>query len=179
MQSWRGFLGSAVLLLGVPAALVLAILFGGRGASETIHAVLGLSFLLLAICTFDFRLPRWMVWPAFAGIGILGLIFLLQGISEVTHSAALSQVAYGILGQSLEKVLGYVFLLWALTVLLMASHGRTRPLGFAAFAIVVAGEIYSAIVTAGGGEPSQGLKLFYLPIFLWLLLESYTAPQRE
>jgi hypothetical protein len=102
------------LLLGVPLALVTGSALG-YGAENVIHMVLGASFLLLAFAVFDFRLPTWINLPACAATGALAAIFLLQGASDLTHSASLQGV----------------------------------------------------------------LKLFYLPLFIWLLLEGAKARHEQ
>lgn len=172
MRSLRGFLGAIVILAGIPLAFVANAVLGG-GASEILHLALGASFLLFAAAVFDFTLPRWMRLAASAGIGVLGAIFLLQAVSDLTQSASLAGLAYGVLGQSLEKWLGYIFLLWCAVVVLLDSRGGTRLLGALALAVAACVEVYSYAVGFLGGEASPALKLLYVPIFVWLLLETW------
>ena len=176
VRSPRGVVAAAILLAVVPVALLFSNIAGG-GAGEALHVGLGAGFLVLSAASLQLSLPRWMTVAACLAIGFLGAIFLLQGIADIARSVPLTDLAYGFLGQRLEKALGYVFLLWCVAIALMASRGRTRLVGLTALAVGAAVEVYSAVVTLGGGEASQALKLLYLPIFLWLLLESRKSPE--
>jgi hypothetical protein len=120
VRSSRGFVGAIVILAGVPLAFLASIVLGG-GASEILHVALGLSFLLFAGSAFDFGLPSWMKVVAGAAIGALGAIFFLQGVADIARSAPLVGFAYGVLGQRLEKLLGYVFLVWCAAILVYVS----------------------------------------------------------
>lgn len=170
MQSGRGFFGALVLLLGVPAAIAGAAL--GGNAQSILHVALGAGFLLLASAAWDFGLQRWAALAACLAIGALGGIFLLQGISGLAPAAGLHHLAYEVLGQSLEKALGYAFLLWCLALLKLRSTGAVKLFGWIALAIVVGVEAYTAWLTASGGQAPDALKLGYLLVFVWLLLES-------
>jgi hypothetical protein len=169
--------GAAVLLLGVPVAF-LANELTGKGASEILHLALGVSFLLLAVAAFDFALPGMITLLSAVSIGTLGVIFLLQAVSELTHSASLGGVAYGVLGQSLERVLGYAFLLWCGAVVLWDSQGATRLLGGFVLTIAVGAEIYGTAAGFRGGEASPALKLLTLPLFVWLFVEGLKTPRQ-
>jgi hypothetical protein len=173
IRSPCGLAAAAILLLGAPIAIAVGIALGD-GASAIIHLALGVCFLLLALAVFDFRLPGWMTVLASAGIGLLGAIFLLQGISDVTPSAALRYWSYDVLGQRLEKVLGYVFLLWCVALLFLESHGRTKLFGIVAVVVVLVLEILSFVPAYQNSEAAGLLKLLYLLLFVWLLLESWT-----
>jgi hypothetical protein len=159
-----------MLLLGVPLALITATALGG-GAENVLHLAMGASFLLLAFAVFDFRLPTWINLTACAATGVLGAIFLLQGASDLMHSASLQHLAYAVLGQRVEKMLGYAFLLWCVAMLFRDSVGRTKVLGVVVLAAILCMEIYSIVTAYRGGETPGVLKLFYLPLFVWLLLE--------
>jgi hypothetical protein len=168
MQSVRGLCGAVVLLLGVPAAIAGAAL--GSDAQAILHVALGVGFLLLAAAAFDFGLPRWTAVIACLAMGVLGGIFLLQGASGFAPD--LHHMAYEVLGQALEKWLGYAFLLWCLTVLLLHSTGPVRLFGLVVLAAVVGVEAYSFWLASTGHQAPDALKLTYLVLFLWLLLES-------
>ena len=170
-RSARGMAAMVILLVGVALALAVAILIG-KGAEPIIHIALGLSFALLAFAVYDFRLPPWITIAAAIGIGLLAAIFLLQAASDLTHVAPLTYLAFDLLGQRLEKILGYVFLLWCLALVFIDSSGWTRIFGFAVLAVVVVVEGYSLAVAATGGVAPGVLKLLYLPVFVWLVLES-------
>jgi hypothetical protein len=170
MRSPRSVAAALILLLGVPLALIAAIAFGD-GAENVIHMTLAASFLLLAFAVFDFRLPTWINLAACATTGALATIFLLQGAGDLTHSASLQHLAYQVLGQRVEKVLGYVFLCWCVAMLLADSTGKTKILGVVVLVAIFFIEIYTIVMAYGGGEAPAVLKLFYLPLFIWLLLE--------
>lgn len=169
-RSPRAVLAALILLLGVALALVTGVVFGD-GAENVIHLALAASFLLLAFAVFDFRLPKWINWTASTAIGALAAIFLLQGVSDLAHSASLQHLAYAVLGQRLEKVLGYAFLLWCVAMLFTDSTGRTKILGVVVLVTIFCIEMYSMVIAYVGGEAPGVLKLFYLPLFIWLLLE--------
>jgi hypothetical protein len=170
MRSPRAVAAALILLLGVALALITGIV-SGDGAENVIHLALAASFLLLAFAVFDFRLQAWINLAASAATGALGAIFLLQGASDLAHSASLQHLAYEVLGQRLEKVLGYAFLVWCIAMLFRDSGGRTRILGVAVLVTIFFIEIYSIVPANVGGEAPGVLKLFYLPVFVWLLLE--------
>jgi hypothetical protein len=177
VRSPRAFAGGLTLLLGVPLAVVAGSAFS-EGAPLVIHMALAVSFFLLAWSTFDFKIPSWISAMACLAIGALAVVFLLQGASDLLHTEALRHLAFDILGQRLEKILGYGFLLWCVVLLCLASAGITRLVGAAVLAIVVCVEIYSFAVAQSGAQAPEWLKLLYLPVFLWLLLEG-VKPRRS
>lgn len=178
MRSPRGVVAALILLLGVALALITAIAFGD-GAENVIHLALAASFLLLAFAVFDFRLPAWINLAACATTGALAAIFLLQGASDLMHSASLRHLAYDVLGQRVEKMLGYAFLLWCVAMLFRDSTGRTKALGVVVLVTIFSLEIYSIGMAYVGGEAPGVLKLFYLPLFVWLLLEGVESRERR
>ena len=161
MRSRRGVVAALILLSGVALAFITGIVFGG-GADNVLHLAMAASFLLLAFAVFDFRLPAWINLAACAATAALATIFLLQGVSDLMHSASLQHLAYEVLGQRAELLLGYAFLLWCAAMLFWDSAGTTRVLGIVALAAILVIEV---------GQGSGVLKLFYLPLFIWLLLE--------
>ena len=172
MRSLPAFAGCVVLLLGVPIGFASSILVDA-GASAILHVALGACFLLIASAVFDYRLRPWMNWVGGVGIAAAGIVFLLQGISDIIQSQPFASFAYGVLGQYLEKALGYVFILWCVALAFFDSHGRTRLVGFATLALVIVVEVYSYTVAFSGGAPPEILKLLYLPMFVWLAIESW------
>lgn len=178
MRSPRTFAAALILLLGVPLALITSTAFGG-GAENVLHLAMAACFLLLAFAVFDFSVPTWINLAASAATGALGGIFLLQGASDLMHSASLQHLAYEVLGQRIEKMLGYAFLLWCVAMLFWDSTGRTKALGVVVFVAILFVEIYSIITAYGGGDAPGALKLFYLPLLIWLLLEGMKAPYEQ
>jgi hypothetical protein len=170
MRSPRGVAAALILLSGMLLALIAAVGFG-NGAENIIHLSLAATFLLLAFAVFDFRLPRWINWAACATTGALAAIFLLQGASDLTQSASLRHLAYHVLGQRVEKVLGYAFLCWCVAMLFRDSTGKRQAFGVVVLVAIFSMEIYTAVTVYGGAETLGVLKLFYPPLFIWLLLE--------
>jgi hypothetical protein len=170
MQSPRALAGSVVLIAGIIFALASGMIFNA-GASEIIHVALGVGFLLFAAAVLDFRTPLPIRVVAGIGIGVLALIFLLQAVADITRSADIASVAYGVLGQSLEKILGYVFLGWCVALAWFDSSGWRRVFGIVVLLIVLGVEVYSYAVTASGGTADVVLRLLYVPVFCWLAVE--------
>ncbi len=92
----------------------------------------------------------------------------------MVYSAALTHLAFQILGQSLEGWLGIGFLLWCATILAVDSHGWTRLVGLLAVIGTLSVRVYalSLSLTDASSDISSSLKLIYLTPFVWLLLES-------
>ena len=61
MRSPRGFLGSLVLLLALPIAVLTQVLFGS-GSAVAIHVALAAGCVLVSLSAFDFDTPRWLAW---------------------------------------------------------------------------------------------------------------------
>jgi hypothetical protein len=169
MRSPRGFLGSMVLLLGLPVAVLTQVLLGS-GSSVAMHVALTVGCALLALSAFDFETPRWVSWIGCVAAGAFAAIFLLQAASELMQNDSFSYFALQILGDYPERVLKSVMILWLVGVLLSASRGNTRILGFVVMAIVVCVEAYNYILLFLGEAPA--LTILYLLPFVWLLLES-------
>jgi hypothetical protein len=155
----------------MPLALIAAVAFGA-GAENIIHLTLAGTFLLLAFAVFDFRLPTWVNLAACATTGTLAAIFLLQAASDLTHSATLQHLAYQVLGQRLEKALGYAFLCWCVAMLFRNSAGKRQVFGVVVLVAILFTEIYPTVTVYGSAEAPGIQKLFYLPLFIWLLLEA-------
>jgi hypothetical protein len=174
VRSPRGVSAASVCLLAVPLALLAQLIVGG-GAELVLHLVLGVGFLLTAFALFDLEPPRWLPWVGSLPIGALGVTFLLQGISQLSHQDWLTYLAFQVLGQQLEAALGDVFLVWCTAAVLLVSAGKVRVLGIGMMALAICAEIYSYGVRylgSGAGAVSPLLKLVLLLPFVWLLLES-------
>ena len=171
MRSPRGFVASIILILGVLSAALAASMFES-GAEAIIHLALGASFVVFAFAVFDFGLFGWARVAAGAAIASLAAVFLLQAASDLTHSVSLDYLAYDLLGQRLEKLLGFGFLAWCLALLLIQSRGKTKLLGIITLAAVLSVEAYGYGVAYLGGVAPGVLKVFYVPLFVWLMLES-------
>lgn len=99
-------------------------------------------------------------------MGALAAIFLAQGLSELVRDEAFTHFVYQVLGQRLERWLGYVFLLWCAAVLVSDSRGTIRVLGCAAVALAA----FSRVLDQNA--------LNLLP-FVWLALESVRRRESE
>lgn len=180
MTSVRGALGAVVLWLAFPVTIVASMLFGERGNHIGIHVMLGLGTLLAASAAFDFETPAWVKWLGFLPTAVLGVVFSLQALTEITQSAALRSVAYDLLGQDLEGWLLDGFIIWALAAVLLVSRGNTRIFGLVAVGLTIAMELYRYSVLAMGGPMNDlpgAWKLVVLLAFAWLFVQSSRAPQ--
>jgi hypothetical protein len=171
MRSPRGFAGALVLLVGIAVALGVGMTVG-TGAELLVHLTLGATFLLLASATFDFRTPRWVAVIATIAMAAFGLIFLLQAGADITGADWLRQLAFDVLGQQLEKGLGYAFLIWCLGIVIVDSHGWRRALGAVVLGVVAVAEAYGIFLALSGEAAPAAIKLATLPVFVWLALES-------
>jgi hypothetical protein len=176
MRSRRAFIAAATIVLSYPAALAVQGAFGG-GAETVIHFASGAGFVLFALSVFDFDLPSWVNGIGAVAAGAFGVIFLLQGISDVTHVEGLRVVAFDVLGHHLERLLPDVVYLWFLALLLWASSGRSRVLGWVVMTLVVATEL-AALAALVLDFTLPNLKIVILLPFVWLLVEAAERPSR-
>jgi hypothetical protein len=159
-----------MIVLSYPAAIAVALLFGS-GGDTVIHFVMGSGFVIFATSVFDFDLPRWVNVIGAAAAGAFGAIFLLQGVSDLTHLEGVRYLAFDVLGHQVERLLPEVVFLWFVALLLGASWGRSRILGWAVMVIVVGLEIAS-LVGLLFDVPMAITLVSILLSFVWLLLES-------
>ena len=174
MRSLRGLVAASVCLLAVPVAFLLQVI-GGIDAELVLHLVLGVGFVLTAFAVFDFERTRWLTWVGCLSIGTLGAIFLLQGVSQLLHTAWLTYLAFYVLGQQLEGWAVDIFVVWCSATVLLVSQGKTKLFGLGVMVLAVGAEVYSNSVRylgPGAAEVSPLLKLVLLLPFVWLLLES-------
>jgi hypothetical protein len=160
MKSPRGLAGSVAFLLAVPVAALCQAAFAG-GAEFAIHLAFAIGAVLIASAVGDFKTSAWVRWIGGVSMGALGAIFLLQGVSEVARDDALTRLAYAVLGQRMERWLGYVFLAWCAAAAWSRSRGARRTLGLAAVAFAVSAAVLDVMA------PS-------LLVFVWLAFESAT-----
>jgi hypothetical protein len=169
MRSPRGFLGSIVLVLSLPVAVLTQVLFGS-GSSVAMHVALAVGCALVALSAFDFKTPRWVAWTGCLAAGVFAAIFLLQAASELLQNDSFSYFALQVLGNWPERLLTTLFIFWFVAVVLTASQGNTRILGIVATAIVVGVDAYNYVLLYLG--EAHALKILYLLPFVWLLFES-------
>jgi hypothetical protein len=174
MKSSRGFAGALLFLSALPLALLYQML-AGHGGEIPIHFSFSLGSVLLCSAISDFRTPSWATWLGRLSIGLLAIIFALQGISELARNDRLTKVAYQGLGQQLEGWLLAGFLLWCMTAVLVDGHGKTKILGLFAVSSAAAVRAYASVLPLSGQSletTAPVLKLVYLLPFVWLLAES-------
>ena len=166
------------------SALPLAVLcqtLAGNGGETAIHFSFALGSGLICSAIPDFRTPIWATWLGRLSIGLLAVIFALQGISELARNELLTRVAFQGLGQQLEGWLLVGFLLWCVMALVFDGHGRTRFLGLLAVSLAGAVRAYAFVLPLIGQSlevTAPVLKLFYLLPFVWLLAESRRSISR-
>jgi hypothetical protein len=134
------------------------------------HVALTVGCTLVALSVFDFETPRWAAWIGRVAASALAAIFLLQAASELIRNDSFSHFALQVLGNWPERVLIPLFAFWLVAVLLSASRGKTRILGFVVMAGVVSVEVYNYVLLYLG--EAHALAAVYLLPFVWLLLES-------
>ena len=175
VRSTRGLLGSLVLLLALPIAVLTQVLLGS-GSGVAIHVALAVGCVLLSLSAFDFGTPRWLAWIGCVSANAFAAIFLVQGASALIGNESFSYFANDVLGFWPEKLLLSFITFWLIGVLLTASHGKTRILGFVAMAIVVCVEahVYFGLLFLGTTPflETAAVKLPYLLPFVWLIFES-------
>jgi hypothetical protein len=175
MRSSRGLLGSLLLLLALPIAVLTQVLFGS-GSGIAIHLALAVGCVLVSLSAFDFGTPRWLAWIGCVSAIAFAAIFLVQAASSLVGNAWFSYFANEVLGFWPEKILLSLITFWLIGVLLTASRGRTRILGFVAMAIVVCVEayVYFGLLYLGTNPflETAAVKLAYLLPFVWLIFES-------
>ncbi len=175
VRSIRGLLGAIVLLLALPIAVLTQALFGS-GSELAVHFALAVGSVLVSLSAFDFETPRWVAWIGGISAGGLAAIFLAQGVTQLIQNDSLTYFAYQVLGNWPERSLLSLFILWLVALLLTASRGRTRILGFVVMAIVVCVEVYGyySLLYTGTDALSETpeFKLLYILPLAWLLLES-------
>jgi hypothetical protein len=168
-------LGSLVLLLALPIAVLTQVLFGG-GSAVAIHVALAAGCGLVSLSAFDFGTPRWLAWIGCVSAGAFAAIFLAQAASSLIGSESFSYFTDEVLGFWPEKLLLSLIAFWLVGVLLTASRGKTRIMGFVAMAIVVCVEayVYFGLLFLGTNPfvETAVVRLPYLLPFVWLLFES-------
>jgi hypothetical protein len=170
MKSIRGLVAAATILLSYLAAIAVELLFGS-GGDTVIHLVMGTGFVIFATSVFDFGLPRWVNIVGATAAGAFGAIFLLQGVSDLTHLEGLRYVAFDVLGHQVERLLPDVVYVWFVALLLGASQGKSRILGWAVMLIVVGLEIATLVSLLVDAPMVSPMVSLLLP-FVWLLFES-------
>jgi hypothetical protein len=175
MRSPRGVLGSLALLLALPIAVLTQVLFGG-GSAVAIHVALAAGCGLVSFSAFDFGTSRWLAWIGCVSAGAFAAIFLSQAASTLIGNESFSYFTNEVLGFWPEKILLSLITFWLVGILLTASRGKTRILGFVAMAVVVCVEayVYFGLLFLGTNPflETSVVKLPYLLPFVWLLFES-------
>jgi hypothetical protein len=174
MRSPRGLLGAVVLLLALPIAVMVQVLFGS-GSATTIHFVLAAGSLLVALSVFDFETPRWIAWIGRVSSGGMSAIFLLQGASSLLGNDSFSYFANQVLGNWPERLLLTLIVFWLVAVLIFASRGKTRAMGAFVVATLVCMEALGyglQLIGTNMLAETPALRLLYLLPFVWLIFES-------
>src|SRR3954454_13960530 len=169
MRSMRGLVAAATILLSYLAAIAVELLFG---SGTVIHLAMGTGFVIFATSVFDFGLPRWVNIIGAIAAGAFGAIFLMQGVSDLTHLEGLRYVAFDVLGHRVERLLPDVVYLWFVALLLGASQGKSRILGWVVMVIVVGLEIATLVSYLLGAPMTRVALVSLLLPFVWLLFES-------
>ena len=175
MRSKLAAAASAIVLFGIAFGIVAGIVVGQGLAEAVIHFGVGLGFVLLAPALFDFGVARWLTWIAAVAAFAFGSVFLLQGIANIVGNEDLHYLAFQVLGQGLERILPNVLLIWFAALLLTASTGRSRWLGWAIVPLAIGLEVAAAVGFFIGIE-IPFLKLHLFAPLVWLIVESVETP---
>ena len=125
MRSATGVAAALVMLLAIPIAFASQMIADGS-AETVLHLAVGTGCVLLAAAAFDFGLPRWAAWVGALSAAAFGSIFLLQGAAQIIGNAALTTLAFDVLGQQIERFLPDLILVWFVVLLAVGSHGWSR-----------------------------------------------------
>ena len=162
-------------MLALPIAVLTQVLLGS-GSAVAIHLALAAGCVLVSLSVFDFGTPKWLAWVGCVSAGAFAAIFLAQAASSLIGSESFSHFANEVLGFWPEKVSLSLITFWLVGVLLSASGGRTRIVGFVAMAVVVCVEayVYFALLYLGTNPflETAVVKLAYLLPFVWLIFQS-------
>jgi hypothetical protein len=161
--------------LALPIAVLTQVLFGG-GSAVAIHVALAAGCVLVSLSAFDFGTPRWLAWLGCVSAGAFAAIFLSQAASTLIGNESFSRFANEVLGFWPEKILLSLITFWLVGMLLTASRGKTRIVGFVAMSVVACVEayVYFGLLVLGTNPfiETAVVKLLYLLPFVWLLFES-------
>ena len=169
-RSQRAFIGAATIVLSYLAAIAVEMRFG-QGGDTVIHLMMGTGFVIFARSVFDFGLPRWVNMIGAAAAATFGAIFLLQGVSDLTHLRDSGSSAFDVFGHELERLLPDVVYLWFLALLIGSSQGKARRRGFLVMLVIFGLEI-ATLVSLLIGAPMATVKVLVLLPFGWLLFDS-------
>ena len=178
MRSVWAVAAALTMLLAFPVAVAASVL--GEDVPEiAVHVVLGIGMVLLAKAVSDFALPSWITWIGAISAAALGAVFLLQAVSLLLpEAAALDQLAFGVLGNWGERVLIVGIDVWFVGLLLYATEGRTRLIGWVVVPIVTAYHLVSLVGAILAIDIPNVRLAFFLP-FVWLLVEGAKRGTRE
>ena len=167
--SVAGVASALAVLLAFPAAVLGQVL--GFDPGMTLHLFLGIGMLFLAYAAFQFDLPRWLAGAGCISATGLGVIFLLQSLTELTKNESLRSVAYGVLGQWPEGILGDLVVMWFVGPLSLTSSGRTKQVGLLTLPIVIVVTLVKQIPGVAVAEAVPAVVLFMIA-FAWFLFAS-------
>ena len=171
IRSPRGALGALALLLALPITIAYSMFFP-VGAEVVIHFALAFGTFFIGLSVFDFETPPWLNALTCVAASVLALIFLAQGVAELTQNETLRSVAFSLeIGGWGESITIALVMVWLMAVALMQGRGPTMILGVLSSALVVCLLVVSFVVTPQTGLP-QVMRLFFLLPIAWFLFVS-------
>ena len=175
VRSRTGVLGAVAVLLAVPVEVLSQVL--ALPAGIFVHAFLAAGVVLVGVAAFDFGLPRWLAVAGAVVAVALGVIFLLQALTELTQSEPLRGVAYGVLGGAPEGGLGLLVAAWFVAPLVLVTRGTLRLVGWCVLPLVLA---FDALRLIPGVSilPEVPTILVWIVPFAWFLAASAQRPER-
>jgi hypothetical protein len=171
-----GVLGSALILLALPLAVISSLL--GITEGVVVHLCLAAGMAALAVSALQVRLLSWLGWAGAVAMAGLGVIFLLQGLADLTGLDALRTLAYGPLGQWPERLTGNLVLLWFWAPLLLLSRGSVRWLGFGLLGLASIAAVLRWLPFSGIVEPLPAIVDFLIAV-AWYLAFSVQLSRRS
>jgi len=177
MQSVRGVLGAATLLLALPITIVFQMRVTGSDA-VVIHVCLATGAFLVAASALDFRAARPVTALGVGSAAALGVAFGLQALRELIANGLLYQIAYSVLGPA-ESILLAGLLRWFVGISFVEGNGVHRIVGLTVVVIAVAAfSVQMGLTfTSGPAEAPESLRLVQVLPIAWLLWTS--ARRRE
>ena len=178
VRSARGALGALVLLSALPITIVYQ-LFIPVGAEAVIHFALAVGTLLVGLSVFDFATPSWLKSVTCVAASALAVIFLAQGLGELTQNETLKNFAFSReLGGWGEMMTISIIMVWFMAVALTHGLGPTMIVGVLSPAFVIGLGAWSVVFAPPTGTPQELRLLFLLPI-VWFLFVSAQRTSRS
>jgi len=147
--------------------------------AEVIHLALAVGTLLIGLSVFDFATPSWLDSVTCVAASALAVIFLAQGLGELTQNETLKNLAFSReIGGWGEMLTISIVMVWFIAIALTHGRGPTMILGVLSSAFIVGLGTWSILFAPPSGTPQAMRLLFLLPI-AWFLFVSTRRASRS